>query len=212
MYKGAPILVVEDEILIAMDLAMAIEAAGGLVLGPATTTVAALALIEEAVAANMVIAAALLDTNLADRDVTPVALRLLDLGVPIVMHSAVGPPPGVKASANEISWVCKPASARRVVASLSYELGRTVPRKTDGKVVDPGRAPNALEDSVKDTGNFQPADRDYCLAQARQHRQAADQASDFEIRRLNDQLANRYANRAAAMSSEPRDVSRRHER
>ena len=124
MDQNVFILIVEDEALIAMDFVLAVEAAGGIVVGPAASTIEALALIEEAQAAKHSIAAAVLDGNLIDRDVTPVALRLLALGVPIVMYSAVQPPPTLAAAASGLPWIQKRASTAKVVARLSDEIDR----------------------------------------------------------------------------------------
>ena len=119
---NAIILIVEDEALVALDLAMAVEAAGGIVVGPATTTAEALALVADARSRNKPIHAALLDGNLADRDVTPVVLHLYDYGVPMVVYSATGLPAEVAGLSTSIPWVQKPASTDRVVAVLTDKL------------------------------------------------------------------------------------------
>ena len=122
MCKGATILIVEDESLIALDLAMAIEDAGGIVAGPASTTVEALALMAKAEVNNIRIDAALLDCNLADRDVTPVVLHLHEHGVPMVAYSATGLPGEVADLSAQIPWIPKPAATDRVVAALTEKL------------------------------------------------------------------------------------------
>ena len=122
MCKGATILIVEDESLIALDLAMAIEDAGGIVVGPASTTVEAMALMAEAEVRDVRIDAALLDCNLADRDVTPVVLHLHEHGVPMLVYSATGLPVEVADLSAQIPWVPKPAPTDRVVAALTEKL------------------------------------------------------------------------------------------
>ena len=62
------ILIVEDQAIIALDLESAVEEANGQVIGPASTVREALKLLH----ANEV-DAAILDANLPDGDVTPVA-------------------------------------------------------------------------------------------------------------------------------------------
>ena len=132
MHRGAAIIVVEDEVLIAMTIMSEIEDEGGLVIGPAFTTAEALELIDECLASEVPIAGAILDANLIDRDVTPVALRLLDLGVPIVIHSATGPPAQVLAVTDAIPWIPKPMPVAKLVSALCQEIARA--QKTD--VVD----------------------------------------------------------------------------
>jgi DNA-binding response OmpR family regulator len=77
------ILVVEDELVIAMALETALEDAGYAVVGPASTIPAAVALL-----AARRPAAALLDVNLDGRSVVPLARRLVAVGVPFALHTA----------------------------------------------------------------------------------------------------------------------------
>lgn len=77
------VLVVEDEVLIAMDIETVLIEHGHLVLGPACSIVDALHLLD--VECPDV---ALLDFNIHDQPVTPVAERLRDLGVPFIVTSS----------------------------------------------------------------------------------------------------------------------------
>lgn len=85
MLTGALVLVAEDQIFIALDLALAVEDAGGEVAGPVASVKNALALIEA-----RPITAAILDSNLTDGDITPVATLLLEAGIPIIIQTGVG--------------------------------------------------------------------------------------------------------------------------
>jgi DNA-binding response OmpR family regulator len=78
------VLVVEDELLIAMELVASLEEKGFQVMGPAPTVSAALKLIRQQRPD-----AAVLDVNLRDGRVTPVAEALRSAGVPFVVASAV---------------------------------------------------------------------------------------------------------------------------
>jgi CheY-like chemotaxis protein len=89
--KGALILVCEDEPFIALDLAESVREAGGVVVGPASSVREALDLLDA-----HVVAGAILDVNLSDREVTPVAERLLNEGVAVVFQSGVGAPAAVR--------------------------------------------------------------------------------------------------------------------
>lgn len=70
------VLVVEDEVLVAMDIEATLEEAGCVVVGPAGTVEAALKLAEEP------LDCAILDVNLGGRSIQPVARALADRGVP----------------------------------------------------------------------------------------------------------------------------------
>jgi len=70
------VLIVENEPFIALDLATAVEEARGKVIGPAGSVREALMLIE-----RHLVQAAVLDVNLSDRDVTPIAELLIEGGV-----------------------------------------------------------------------------------------------------------------------------------
>jgi CheY-like chemotaxis protein len=78
---GCSILIVEDEPLIALDIAQAFERAGAVVLN-ARTLVDAVRLVE-----HEGLAAAVLDFGLGDDDADTVCSRLSERNVPFVLHS-----------------------------------------------------------------------------------------------------------------------------
>ncbi|MDN3566876.1 response regulator [Paeniroseomonas aquatica] len=89
---GRRILVVEDEALVAMLVEDALLDAGAIVLGPVATVAEALALLQQDIPD-----VAVLDLNLAGETSTPVADRLVTMGVPFVVatgYGADGLPPG----------------------------------------------------------------------------------------------------------------------
>ena len=79
-----PVLLVEDELFIALDVQATIEAAGFAVEGPCMTLVEAQEAVERH---NAAFAAAVLDVRLADGTVFPAADRLPAAGVPLIFHS-----------------------------------------------------------------------------------------------------------------------------
>ena len=83
MLNQCPVLIVEDNFLIAISLAEAVKDAGGIVVGPASTTTEALALLNQ-----QKVLAAILDVDLADRDVEPVLSWCVAAGVAIVIPPA----------------------------------------------------------------------------------------------------------------------------
>ena len=113
--SGGPlVLVVEDEVLIAMDLERTLGRHGYRVLGPATTAAAALRLLD-----GEAPDVALLDVNLRGEPVTPVAEVLRARGVPFVLASAYD---GARLTAAVLAGapnVGKPTNARRLLAALA---------------------------------------------------------------------------------------------
>ena len=115
MFAQNSILIAEDEPITAMELATQIEALDGRVVGPATTVAEALAILNRQ---QRPIVAAILDANLADRDVTPVALLLARRRIPFVIHSGTGIPGELARALPALRLVRKPALAHAVVAHL----------------------------------------------------------------------------------------------
>src|SRR4051812_18289374 len=77
---GRRILVVEDEYLIAMDVARSLERKGATILGPAGSLADAMPLASR----ESDIACAVLDINLRNETVFPVADILLERGIPFI--------------------------------------------------------------------------------------------------------------------------------
>lgn len=109
------VLIVEDEFLIAMDLKETLEVHGWRVIGPVATVREALLLLE-----NELPTVALLDVNLRNELVTPVAEALQSRGVPFVVASAYQRPEQfgatILASAPNVG---KPTGERRLLAVLA---------------------------------------------------------------------------------------------
>jgi len=80
------VLVVEDELLIAMELEASLERCGCSVLGPAPTVQLALTVLKGERPDG-----AILDVNLRGERVTPVATELRSLDVPFVLVTAFDP-------------------------------------------------------------------------------------------------------------------------
>ena len=84
-FAGRRVLVVEDESLVAMLLETILEDMGCIPVGPASTVDEGLRM-----AADEAVDAALLDVNVAGRQVFPVAQLLKDRGVPFIFSSGYG--------------------------------------------------------------------------------------------------------------------------
>lgn len=111
------ILLVEDEILIAIELEMALEDAGAVVVGPIPGLAAA---IEAARTAD--VAAAILDIDLAGHDVFPAADILRARGVPFVFHTGHGRRVELGHDYPAVPVCKKPMSGDRVVRILAGTL------------------------------------------------------------------------------------------
>jgi DNA-binding response OmpR family regulator len=117
MLKGMPILIVENEPLIALDLSEAVKDRNGIVIGPVPTVAEALAIL-----AGQSVGAAILDARLDDRDITPVAIRLIEQAVPFIIHTGTGLPAELAASHPDLPVILKPKRPEDVVASLEEQL------------------------------------------------------------------------------------------
>jgi DNA-binding NtrC family response regulator len=76
---------VEDEPIIALDLASIVEDAGGKVIGPAMTLADA-----ETLSGNGAIVVALLDVRLGSETITSIATKLADRGIRLLFHTGHG--------------------------------------------------------------------------------------------------------------------------
>ncbi|WP_207471406.1 response regulator [Paracoccus fontiphilus] len=112
------VLVVEDEMMIALDVQMMLEDNGYTVLGPAGSVEGALRLLDE-----LRPDVAVLDGNLRGRPVIPVARRLRSLEIPFVLSSAYDiftfDGSDVLAGAENVQ---KPVSENRLIAALQRAL------------------------------------------------------------------------------------------
>ncbi|WP_404710568.1 response regulator [Sphingomonas sp. MMS24-J13] len=116
---GLAILIAEDQVLLALDLAAAVEEQGGVVIGPVANVAEALVLAETGP-----IAAAILDANLLDRDVTPLALHLIERGIPLVIHTGTGLPDALARAHPDLAVVMKPVPPELVLEALDREIAR----------------------------------------------------------------------------------------
>lgn len=113
MLNKALVLIAEDQPFIALDLALAIEDAGGTVVGPAATVDEALAIID-----GHTVAAAILDVNLGAEDISPVAEILLTRNIPVIIQTGVDVPPGLAARYPDLIVHIKPCVAAQLVGQL----------------------------------------------------------------------------------------------
>jgi CheY-like chemotaxis protein len=117
MLGGVRILVVEDEPLIAMELAQTIEEAGGIVAASARSQQEALSRAEHGD-----FHAALLDVRLPDGTAFDVAARLAARGIPFVFCTADNEGRAKYSDWPDVPVITKPHSPEVIVSALSRLL------------------------------------------------------------------------------------------
>ena len=110
------ILIVEDQAIIALDLESAVEESNGQVIGPASTVREALKLLH-----TNEVDAAILDANLPDGDVTPVAEQLIVAGIPFLINTGVAVPLQLRRHPG-LTVFRKPTPSSRLVRELAALL------------------------------------------------------------------------------------------
>jgi CheY-like chemotaxis protein len=110
----AVVFIAEDEPFIAFDLAATVEDAGGVVVGPAATVKEALALLQ-----THHVDAAILDVNLSDRDICPVAELLIARGVPVIFHTGLGIPEELSSKFSNLIVHLKPLVPEQLIRQLA---------------------------------------------------------------------------------------------
>lgn len=113
MLNGLPILIIEDDRMIALGLATILEDMDAVPVGPVVTVEEALTLLE-----TTAIKAAILDANLQDQDITPVAAALAERSIPFVLHSGNGVPEELSARYPQLPLVMKPSAITAVLTTL----------------------------------------------------------------------------------------------
>lgn len=115
---GGPIvLLVEDEMIIAFDMADQLTSAGFTVDGPFPSTVKALAALSSGKPD-----VAILDVQLADGHVYPFAARLREMGVPIVFHSGHAAPEDLICDYPHAFVCTKPCPGDKLVTAVRGAL------------------------------------------------------------------------------------------
>jgi CheY-like chemotaxis protein len=117
MLDQKSILIVEDNVFLALDLAMAVEDLGGCVVGPVARVDDAMALLQ-----SHQVAGAVLDTQLEDRDITPMVVSLIEQGVPLVIHTGSGLPPALALTHPDLPVLMKPLKPAIVLELLMTRM------------------------------------------------------------------------------------------
>lgn len=114
---GRKILIVEDEMLLALDLQLFLEDHGYEILGPAPNAKRALQLLSEHRPD-----AATLDMNLNGHSSAPVAAALREMNIPYIIISGYSTPPDADAYLREAPRLTKPITNSALLSELSTML------------------------------------------------------------------------------------------
>lgn len=117
--QGRNVLIVEDDLVVALELERAIMDAGGYPLGPATTVSDALRCLNVER-----VDGAILDVALLGEDVTPVVDALLDRGVPFVFRTGLAVPSELYRRCPDAPVHSKPVAPEVPIRSLGALLAR----------------------------------------------------------------------------------------
>ncbi len=115
--SGFLIMIVEDDPLIGLDLAMTLEDEGAVILGPYQSAASALAALD-ASDSDRLPRAALLDVDLGGHTSEAVARYLQKVGVPFVFHTAQAPEDDKIFAGIEAPVIRKPSNEEQIVAAV----------------------------------------------------------------------------------------------
>jgi DNA-binding response OmpR family regulator len=113
MLNGRRVLIVEDEVLIALELSDLVSDAHGSPVGPVRTNREALALLD-----REPVDVAILDLNLADGEATPTAERLIRTGVPVLVCTGGVLPRAMRLMCPDLPVHRKPLHGERLIRAL----------------------------------------------------------------------------------------------
>ena len=115
---GRRILLVEDELLLALDVQMALEGEGAEVIGPIDDLEEGLALLDR----EPILDAAILDVDLHGEDVFPLAERLRGRNVPFLFHTGHGEREALTKHFDGVPVCIKPVLSERLVDAVEALL------------------------------------------------------------------------------------------
>jgi DNA-binding NtrC family response regulator len=115
-----PILIVEDDEALALELAAAAKRLGAEVLGPIADIDEATSLLERAT-----VKAAIVNLLLVERDLTPVAASLIARSIPVVIYSDLDIPGSFVTPTVPLAVVPRTAPAEHVVSQLAALVARS---------------------------------------------------------------------------------------
>jgi CheY-like chemotaxis protein len=117
MFADTPILIVEDNVFLAVDLSEAVEELDGRVVGPTNRISQALELLDAEK-----VSAAIVDGHVNDVDVVMLTCKLTQLGVPFVIQAESELPETIGFLHPEVPVLRKPIHPSAVLSCLLHEM------------------------------------------------------------------------------------------
>jgi DNA-binding response OmpR family regulator len=119
LLSGARVLVVEDDFLIGLELAMILSDAGAVVIGPSQTVEAALKSADD-----QTLSAAILDIRLGPDTAAPIARRLTEHHVPFLFYTGQSKTDPMPAEWPDSPVISKPALPDALIRAVVALLNR----------------------------------------------------------------------------------------
>lgn len=117
MLDHKPVLIVEANAYLALDLCVALERLGATIVGPASTFAEAQPILEEEC-----VAGAVLDCDMPDEGIKPMAKLLARRNIPFVLQCTEALPPEIAMIRPGAPILIRPISARDVALVLANEI------------------------------------------------------------------------------------------
>lgn len=115
--RGKAVLVVEDEILIAMEIEAILQDAGAEVIGPCSSVAEALEVLQ-----TTEVAVASLDVRLGYETSEKIASTLSQKGIPFIFYSGQALPESIERFCPGHALLAKPANGEKLVSFLAAAL------------------------------------------------------------------------------------------
>ena len=119
MLTDKAVLIIEDNVYLALDLSTGVEDLKGRVVGPVATASDAFQILQ-----SEKIAAAVVDCDVLDAEITQIVMQIADKGIPVVLHTAAGLPPEVASILPGVPVLRGPVQPRELLGRLIKETAK----------------------------------------------------------------------------------------
>lgn len=124
--KGLPILVVEDDPLIALDVSMTLEDVGASIVGPCESLALFQSLVSE-LTSSITLRGAVLDVELSDGTSLPIARWLTEHDVLFIFHTGMNPAKTDCLLEFDVPVISKPSSVKVLIAAIVGQVHQRGP-------------------------------------------------------------------------------------
>ncbi|MEO7366162.1 MAG: hypothetical protein ABIW03_07580 [Sphingomicrobium sp.] len=117
MLNDKVVLIIEDNVYLALDLSSGVEDLNGRVVGPVASATEAMQLLR-----SEDIAGAVVDCDIVDDQIAQLVMQLADRQIPVVFHTAAGPPSAVIRILPGVPVLREPVQPRQLLSLLIAEI------------------------------------------------------------------------------------------